>query len=101
MLCLGLIGLRRHRTVEQARAAAAGKDAHVAGGTATVQRALNAGLVDELQLHLAPVLLGARVRLFHGVDPDNLRLEIARVVESPEAAHLQYRVMRASAGAGR
>ena len=66
-----------------------------------MQRALNAGLVDERQLHLAPVLLGARVRLFHGVDPDKPRLENTRVVESPAATHLQYRIIRAFAGAGR
>jgi dihydrofolate reductase len=53
-------------TVERARAAAAGKDVHVAGGAATVQRALNAGLVDALQLHPASVPLGARVPLFRG-----------------------------------
>jgi hypothetical protein len=48
----------------------------------TVQQAMNAGLLDELQLHLAPVLLGAGVRLFDRVDPGKARLEIARVVES-------------------
>ena len=80
--------------VEQAREAARGKDVHVAGGAATVQQALNAGLLDELQLHLAPVVLGADVRLFDGVDPGKLRLEIARVVESPAATHLWYRVAR-------
>ena len=45
--------------VEQAGAAAGDKDVHVAGGAATIQQALNAGLLDELQLHLAPVVLGA------------------------------------------
>jgi riboflavin biosynthesis pyrimidine reductase len=82
--------------VDQAREAAAGKDVHVAGGAATVQQALNAGLIDELQLHLAPVLLGSGVRLFDRADPDKLRLEITRVAESPAATHLWYRVTRSS-----
>jgi dihydrofolate reductase len=66
----------------------------VSGGAATVRQAIDAGLLDELQLHLAPVLLGAGMRLFDGVDPDKLRLGIARVEESPAATHLRYRVAR-------
>jgi dihydrofolate reductase len=80
--------------VDQARVAAGDKDVHVAGGADTVQQAMKAGLIDELQLHLAPVLIGAGVRLFDQIDPGKLRLEIARVVESPAAPHLMYRVVR-------
>jgi dihydrofolate reductase len=79
--------------IEQAGAAAGGKDVHVAGGANVVQQALNAGLLDELQLHLAPVLLGGGIRLFDAVDPDRCSLEVSRVVESPFVTHLWYRVV--------
>jgi dihydrofolate reductase len=80
--------------VEQARAAAGDKDVHVAGGADAVRQAMNAGLLDEVQIHLAPVLLGAGVRLFDGVDADQLRLEPTRIVDSRAATHLRYRVAR-------
>jgi dihydrofolate reductase len=70
--------------VEQARAA--GRDP----GTA-VQQALAAGLVDELQVHVAPILLGGGTRLFgEGADP--VRLEATRVLSSPKATHLRFAV---------
>lgn len=59
--------------VEQARAAAGDKDVQVSGGADTVQQCLDAGLLDELQIHLAPTLLGAGVRLFDGLDPSKVR----------------------------
>ena len=78
--------------VAQARAAAGDKDVQVSGGASTVQQALNAGLVGELQLHLAHVLLGDGVRLFEGVDPERLRLEPTRVLGSEQVTHVRYRV---------
>jgi dihydrofolate reductase len=78
--------------VEQARAAAAGKNVTVAGGAVVVRECLRAGLVDELRLHVAPILLGGGVRLFDGVEPG--RLEPADVVSSTSVAHLTYRVAR-------
>jgi dihydrofolate reductase len=78
--------------VEQARRAAGEKDVQVAGGAETVAQFLNAGLLDELEIHLAPVLLGAGARLFDGVEADMLKLEPARVVESPAVTHVRYRV---------
>jgi dihydrofolate reductase len=80
------------RAIELALAAAGGKDVQVSGGASTVQQALAAGLVDELQLHLAHVLLGDRVRLFEGVDPERLRLEPTRVLGSDQVTHVRYRV---------
>ncbi len=80
--------------IEQARSVAGAKDVHVAGGADVVRQALNAGLVDELQLHVAPLLLGAGVRLFDDVDPQKCQLEVDRVVESPLVTHLRYRVLR-------
>jgi len=78
--------------LEQAKSAAGEKDVQVAGGAATVAEFLNAGLLDELELHLAPVLLGAGIRLFDRVEADKVKLEPARVVESPAVTHVRYRV---------
>jgi dihydrofolate reductase len=79
--------------IEQAKAAASEKDVLVAGGGNAVQQAIAAGLVDELQVHVAPVFLGGGVRLFDGVAAD-VGLEIDRVVDSPQVTHLRYRVVR-------
>lgn len=79
-------------TLEQARAAAGDKDVLVAGGGEAVQQYLAAGLVDELQIHLAPTLLGGGVRLLDRLDPDEVGFELMRVVESPAVTHLRYRV---------
>ncbi len=74
-----------------ARAAAGGKDVQLGGGASIVQQALKAGLLDELNVHLVPVLLGAGgVRLLDGLDP--VELELTRVNESPHVTHLRYRV---------
>ena len=77
--------------LEQARAAAGEKDVGIGGGGDVAQQYLRAGLVDEMQIHVAPVFLSGGVRLFEGVGPD-LKLEITRVIESPAATHVQYRV---------
>ena len=78
--------------LEQAKSAAGEKDVQVAGGAATVAQFLNAGLLDELEIHLAPVLLGAGIRLFDRVEADKMKLEPTRVVESPVVTHVRYRV---------
>ena len=77
---------------EQARAAAGEQDVMVAGGASVVQQFLAAGLLDELYLHIAPIVLGAGERLFEGVgDPT---LEPVEVVASPAATHVRYRVVQ-------
>jgi dihydrofolate reductase len=76
----------------QARAAAGDRDVMVQGAY-TAQRALEAGVLDELQIHQIPVLLGAGRRLFELL-PSRVELEIARVIDSPEATHIRYRVRR-------
>jgi dihydrofolate reductase len=78
--------------VQQARAVASDKDVLVAGGGSVVQQCLAAGLLDEIQVHVVPVLLGTGVRLFEDASP--ARLEITRVVERPLATHIRYRIDR-------
>ena len=80
--------------VEQAKAAAGGKNVGIGGGANTAQQALKAGLVDEVQLNVAPVLLGGGVRLFEGLGPDDAEFELVRVIEGPRATHLKYRVVK-------
>lgn len=79
--------------LEQARAAAGEKDVFMGGGAKTINEFLSAGLVDELELHVVPILLGGGARLFEAVGA-GLRLEPNRVVEAPGVAHLKYRVVR-------
>ena len=80
------------RALDRAREAAGERDVCIAGGAETAQQYLRAGLVDEVQLHLVPVLLGGGLRLFDGVGP--MRLEQTRVLEAPGVKHLRYRVVR-------
>ena len=76
----------------QAQAAAGEPAVCVAGGAATAQQFLKAGLLDEVQLHLVPMLLGEGLRLFdHGAP---MELERTRVLESPGATHLLFRVVK-------
>ena len=77
--------------LKQARAAAAGKDVTLGGGADVINQYLAAGLVDELELHVVPLLLGGGARLFEGVGPD-LTLEQVRAVEAPGVTHLKYRL---------
>ena len=77
---------------EQARAAAGDLGVDIAGGASTVRQALNAGVVDELVLDFAPILLGSGERLFDGVR--DLGLEPVEVLHSPLATHVRYRVDR-------
>ena len=67
----------------QAKAAAGDRNILVAGGASTVQQFLKAGLVDEIQIHVTPLLLGGGVKLLDGLNDDDVKLEITRVVESP------------------
>jgi dihydrofolate reductase len=76
----------------QAKAAAGDRNVMVHGAY-TAQRALEAGVLDELQIHQIPVLLGRGRRLFE-VLPLRIELEIVRVVDTPEATHIRYRVRR-------
>jgi len=79
--------------VEAAQAAAGDKDVHVMGGADTIRQALRAGYVEEFTLTIAPVVLGGGKRLFEGFG-ENLDLEHVRVLQSPFATHITYRVVR-------
>jgi dihydrofolate reductase len=76
----------------QAKADAADRDVMVHGAY-TAQRALQAGVLDELQIHQIPVLFGQGLRLFD-VLPSRVELEIVRVIGTPDATHIRYRVRR-------
>jgi dihydrofolate reductase len=76
--------------LEQARRAAAGKDVSLAGGASAAQQYLVVGLVDEMEISVAPTLLGSGERLFEGVG-DNLHgLELVRTVAAPSVTHLTF-----------
>jgi len=78
--------------LDQARAAAGGRDVRIAGGGATILEYLNAGLVDEFSIVLAPVLFGSGIRLFEGVDASRVALEPIRAVPTQRVTHLTYAV---------
>ena len=79
--------------VVQAKAAAGDRDVMM-HGAAAAQECLRAGLLDELQLHLIPVLLGQGRRLFADLPPERVELELVRALDGPEVQHLRYRVVR-------
>lgn len=66
----------------------------IGGGADTMRQYLAAGLVDELQLHVVPTLLGDGLRLFQGLGTRRRDLEQVRVVETPLATHLKYRFVK-------
>ena len=77
----------------QAREAAGDKDVFIGGGASIINQYLAAGLVDEIELHVVPLLLGSGARLLEGVGPE-IKLEQLRAVEAPGVTHLKYRVVR-------
>lgn len=77
--------------LQQAKAAAGGKDISVAGGANVIQQLLRAGLLDEIQIHLVPVLLGGGTRLFEHTGTEPIELEYTRVIESAGVTHLRFR----------
>jgi dihydrofolate reductase len=74
-----------------ARQAAGDKDVLIGGGAKTINQFLAAGLLDELDLHVVPLILGGGARLFDGVGPE-VKLELGRVIDAPGVTHLRYRV---------
>src|SRR3954451_16184898 len=78
--------------LDQAREAAGDRDVRIAGGGETILEYVNAGLIDEFSVALSPVLFGAGIRLFEGVDADRVALEHLTSESSPRATHLRYAV---------
>jgi len=77
--------------LERARDAAGGRDVALGGGADVARQYLAAGLLDELQLNLVPILLGGGTRLFDGLSQAEAGLEQVGVVEAPDVTHLRYR----------
>ena len=80
--------------VAKAKAAARGKDVTVIGGASTIQQLIKAGLLDELHIDLAPVLLGEGTRLFEPLGIEPIHLEQLQVVEYRGVTHLEFRVRK-------
>jgi dihydrofolate reductase len=76
--------------LRQAREAAGARDISIGGGAQTVQQYLAAGVVDEMWLHIVPVILGGGARLLDNVG--GLKLETEQTVATPEVIHLKYRI---------
>jgi dihydrofolate reductase len=79
--------------LEQAKAAAGDKAVAVMGGADIGQQYIRAGLIDEISIHLVPVLLGGGTRLFEHLGGEHIQLETAGVIEAPAATHLRFRVV--------
>jgi dihydrofolate reductase len=79
--------------LEQALRAAQGKDVALGGGANVAQQYLAAGLIDQMEIHLVPVLLGGGARLLDGLAGTDVRLEMIRAVDGPGVTHLKYRIV--------
>ena len=85
-----------HSAIEQARAAANGKNVAIAGGGTLLRQVIKLGLLDELELHIVPVILGDGMRLLSpelGLDDkEGIELAPARVIATPDVTHIRYKV---------
>jgi dihydrofolate reductase len=82
------------RAVQQAKQAAGQKNVYLMGGANVVQQCLKAGLLDEMQVHLVPVILGEGIRLFEHLGAEPIELESTQVIEAPGVTHLRFRVVK-------
>lgn len=80
--------------LEKAKQSAKGKDIRIQGGANTIQQFLNAGLVDEFFIHIAPVFLGSGIRLFDSIDKDIYDIQIIEVIPSDLTTHLRYKLAK-------
>jgi dihydrofolate reductase len=78
------------RALEQAKESAGGRDIRISGGAAVIQQYLNLGVVDELEIALAPVCFGGGRRLFENLGEPGPQFRIDRVLDGPAATHLRY-----------
>jgi dihydrofolate reductase len=87
--------------LEQAKAAAGEKAVAVMGGAEIGQQFIRAGLVDEISIHLVPVLFGSGTRMFENLGGVHIQLDTTSVIETPEATHLRLRVVEQPSRVGR
>src|ERR687891_1605981 len=80
--------------LELARAAAGDKNVGIWGGANIMRQYLKAGLLDEMQIHLIPILLGGGVRLFEGLDPEGIELRRTSSIETPSATHFRFELVK-------
>lgn len=78
--------------INQAKVTAKNNNVILQGGADTAQQALKANLVDEINIHLVPILLRRGICLFEDLGSDQIELEITKVIDSPEVTHLKYKV---------
>src|SRR2546429_152247 len=77
-----------------AHAAAGDKNVGIWGGANIIRQYLKAGLLDEMQIHLIPILLGDGIRLFEGLDPEGVELRRTSSIETPGATHFRFEVVK-------
>jgi dihydrofolate reductase len=82
------------RALQEAKAAAGDKNVSVMGGADIGQQYIRAGLVDEIQIHLVPVLFGSGTRMFDHLGSEHIPLETVEVIETAAATHLRFRVVK-------
>jgi dihydrofolate reductase len=80
--------------LKQAKAAAGDKNVVIGGGANTAQQFMKAGFIEEIQIHLVPVLLGEGIRLFEPICPEPIELESTGVIAASDVTHLRFRVIR-------
>jgi dihydrofolate reductase len=80
--------------LREARQTAGDKNVTVMGGAETGQKFISAGLVDEISVHIVPVMFGGGTRMFERIGDDYIQLEVTGVIDTPEATHLQYRIVK-------
>ena len=80
--------------MEEAQKTAGGKDVTIMGGPEIGQQFIHKGLVDEISIHLVPVLFGGGIRLFERLQEEHILLETIGVIDTPEATHLRYRIVK-------
>ena len=79
--------------LRKAQTAAGKKDVRISGGANVIRQYLNAGLVEELVIQIAPLFLGTGMRLFDHIDGTKVKLEIVKAVDSPLVTHVQYNIV--------
>jgi len=82
-----------HTVLAKAKKLAGKKDVRISGGARVIQQYLNAGLIDEFSLHIAPIIMGSGVHLLEHLDKSKFSFEIKDVVNSPTVTHLFYNVI--------